>query len=196
MEQGGLPGPERGSPLSFADWLTDPVLTVLAFSLVALWFVASARSKSSLQKGGSAPVATLLRIACGLLLVAASVDKVGDPATFAKIIHECYDILPAALVPLASVTIPWLEFFTGLCLVLGFRWRAAALIFCTLMAVYILTIGWDLSRGVDCNCGCFKMDSSEKMSIWTLLRDLGFLGMGFIVLVSPRTLLLLIRSTD
>lgn len=182
--------------MSFVNWLTDPVLSLVAFALIALWLGISYRSKPGLAQGGSPAVATLLRVVCGLLLVAASVDKVGDPATFAKIIHECYDILPAALVPLASVVIPWLEFFTGLCLVLGFRWRAAALLFCALMMVYTLTIGWDLSRGVDCNCGCFKMDSSEKMSFWTLLRDLGFMGLGFIVLVSPRTLLLLIRSTD
>ena len=179
-----------------ADWLTDPILTGVALFLLALWLLVSRQTAPGLAEGGSAPMATLLRVACGLLLVAASVDKVGDPATFAKIMRECYDILPAALVPLASVVIPWLEFFTGLCLVAGFRWRAAALLFCGLMVVYILTIGWDLSRGVDCNCGCFKMDSNEKMSFWTLLRDVGFLGMGFIVLVSPRTRLALDRSTD
>jgi uncharacterized membrane protein YphA (DoxX/SURF4 family) len=182
--------------MSFAEALTDPILTVVAFILIALWAGVSARSNPGLPKGGSASVATLLRIACGLLFVAASMDKVGDPATFLKVIKECYDILPAPLDPLAAVVIPWLEFFAGLCLVLGFRWRAAALLFCSLMVVYLLTIGWDLSRGVDCNCGCFKMDSNEKMSFWTLLRDLGFFGMGFIVLVSPRTLLALDRSTD
>jgi uncharacterized membrane protein YphA (DoxX/SURF4 family) len=127
----------------------------------------------------------LLRIVCGGILVYASLDKLGDPAKFSKFV-ENFNVLPLALVPLAAVVIPWLEFFTGLCLAAGFRWRGAALLFFVLLTVYTLALSWNLLNGVEMNCGCFSMESQEKLSIWTVLRDAVFLVMGFIVLTSSR----------
>lgn len=179
--------------MSFAESLNDKTLSFAGFLLIALWASLKYPLRSPARADWDIPAATLLRIACGLLLTGASLDKVGDPAGFLKIIKECYDVLPASLVPLAAVVIPWLEFFTGLCLLTGFQWRGAALVFCALMLVYTPTVTWDLLHGIDCNCGCFKMDSAEKMSWWTVLRDVGFLGMGCIVLFSPSTRLALDR---
>ena len=170
--------------MKLEEVLNDKTLSALGLALIALWTWAHYGRK---QKGSVALV-TLLRLACGLLLLFASFDKVLDPGQFSKMIKTCYDILPPALVPLAAVVIPWLELFTGACLILGFRWRGAALVFCSLMAVYSLTIVWDLFHGVDCNCGCFKMDSGEKMTWWTVLRDGVFFTAGFIVLTASRTL--------
>ena len=170
--------------MKLEGFLNDKTLSALGLFLAALW----SWVRYGLKGKGIDTIATLLRVACGLLLLFASFDKVLDPAQFAKMIKTCYDILPAALVPLAAVVIPWLELFTGACLILGFRWRGAALVFCFLMALYSLTIVWDLFNGVDCNCGCFKMDSQEKMTWWTVLRDTGFLAVGSLVLTSDRTL--------
>jgi len=164
--------------MTLEQFLNDKTLSALSLALVVLW--AWARDRREI-------LATVLRVACGFLLLFASFDKVQDPGQFSKMIVTCYDILPTALVPLAAVVIPWLELFTGLCLILGLRWRGASLVFCLLMAAYSLTIVWDLLHGVDCNCGCFKMDSSEKMTWWTVLRDLGFLAAGSIVLTAPKT---------
>lgn len=133
-------------------------------------------------------IPTLLRIICGLILVYASLDKIGHAATLMHII-EAYQVLPVALVPLASVIIPWLEFFTGLLLCLGVYWRGALLIFCTLMIVYIFALASDLIRGIELNCGCFSIRSTDMISWWTVLRDLGFLGLGLFTLKSPKTYL-------
>ncbi len=166
--------------------LNDKTLSALSFLLIGLW--AWARHQPALSGEKTRTIlATILRVACGFLLVFASFDKILDPAQFSKMMVTCYDILPAALVPLASVVIPWLEFFTGVCLIAGFKWRGAALLFCGLMALYSGLIVWDLFHGIDCNCGCFKMDSTEKMTWWTVLRDTGFFTVGSIVLISPRT---------
>ena len=165
----------------------DLNLAVASLVLIALW----AGARFGLNPSGRArwepAAATLLRIACGLLLAGASLDKLGDAAGFSKIIRECYNFLPARLVPLAAVVLPWLEFFTGLCLLTGFRLRGAVLVFGALMAVYSLAIFWDLLHGIDCNCGCFNKDSTEKMTWLTLGRDLLFFGMGWIVLRAPKT---------
>jgi uncharacterized membrane protein YphA (DoxX/SURF4 family) len=131
-------------------------------------------------------VQTLLRVICGGLLVYASLDKLGDAAKFLKVI-ENYHVLPAELLPLAAVVIPWLEFFTGLSLATGYKWRGSALLFCLLMGIYTLALGWNLAHGTEMNCGCFSMDAQEKLTGWTVLRDSVFLAMGLFVLTAERT---------
>ncbi|HXL73893.1 MAG TPA: MauE/DoxX family redox-associated membrane protein [bacterium] len=129
---------------------------------------------------------SLLRAAFGILLIYASSDKLGDPDKFLKVI-ENYHVLPADLLPLSAVVIPWLEFFTGLCLAIGFRWRGAAFIFCALMGIYTLALAWNLAQGAEMNCGCFAMDAAEKLTGWTVLRDLMFFLGGLFVLSANKT---------
>jgi len=129
---------------------------------------------------------TLARLAAGLILILASLDKLGGAEKFSKMV-ENYHALPPELIPLAAVVIPWLEFFTGLCLCLGFKTRGAALVFSLLMAVYSIALAVNLANGVDMNCGCFSMESTEKISGWTVARDLGFLVLGLAALVGPKT---------
>lgn len=126
------------------------------------------------------------RVFCGLILVCGSLDKIGNPLPFSEAVAN-YNLLPSPWVPLTAVVIPWLEFFTGICLVAGFQQKGAAFIFCSLMAVYGFSLGWDLAHGVDLNCSCFSMDCKEKMTWWTVIRDMVFLGAGLIVLTSQNT---------
>jgi len=131
-------------------------------------------------------IAAFLRIACGLILVWASQDKLGNAEKFSRVV-ENYHVLPFLMIPLAAVVIPWLEFFTGMGLALGLRWRGAALMFCLLMAIYTISLSWNLLHGVEMNCGCFSMDSTEKITSWTVLRDGCFLTMGIFVLAREKT---------
>ena len=55
------------------------------------------------------------------------------------------------------------------------------------MAVYTAALSVNLMEGVDMNCGCFSMESTEKISGWTVARDLGFLSLGLLCLFTPRT---------
>jgi hypothetical protein len=190
MDKGGLSQDHRGKSVNHKTYLTDPLLCLLGFLCLALWAgIKYGWTPSAKNRKGHGPeqlVVTFFRDLCGFILVFASGDKLGDAASFAQMISN-YQILDPALIPLASVVIPWLEFFTGLCLVFGFRYRAAVLIFCALMGLYALAIGFDLLRGVDINCGCGLTDPSENATWWSVLRDLEFLFMGLIILVSPRT---------
>jgi putative oxidoreductase len=164
----------------------DLNLSLASLLLIALWVATQTIWKDARGRRETMAV-TFLRMICGLLLAGASLDKLGDAAGFSKIILECYNFFPRDLVPLAAVVIPWFEFFTGLCLMAGFRWRGAAFVFCALMALYSLAIFWDLLHGIDCNCGCFNKDSTEKMTWLTLARDLLFFGMGWITLTASKT---------
>ncbi len=179
--------------------LTDPVLSLLGFLSLAFWAaIKYGLSRSTREENGSsqeAATATFLRALCGFILIFASGDKLGSPSTFAQMITN-YQILSPHLVPLTSVIIPWLEFFAGLCLVFGFRYRGAALLFCGLMALYTLAISFDLIRDVDINCGCGLTDPTEKATWWSVIRDLEFFSMGLIVLFSPRSYAALGRLND
>ncbi len=142
--------------------------------------------RSSSKKNWLPLVQTLLRVGCGVVLILAAVDKIGDPAKFLKVV-ENYHGLPADLMPLIAVVIPWMEFFTGVALALGYKRRGAAFLFCLMMGTYSLALAWNLANGVEMNCGCFSMDSTEKLTVWTVLRDLGFFLGGWIVLCAERT---------
>ena len=183
-------------PMKLDEIFNDKTLTLGSLFLTALWGLVRFGPPSFSSPAKEKTLLTLLRIACGLLLTGASLDKVGDPAAFTKLIGECYNFIPASLIPLTAVVIPWLELFTGVSLILGFKWRGAAFLFCGLMFVYSLAVLWDLARGIDCACGCLNMDSKEKISQWTFYRDCGFFALGFIVLVSPAAYASLDRSTD
>lgn len=176
--------------MNISDYFTDSLLCLLGLLFLALWAGIKYGLKPSNQARKSlypeACGATFFRALCGFILIFASGDKLGNASTFAQMITN-YQILSPDLVPMAGVVIPWLEFFTGLCLIFGFRYRGAALLFCGLMALYALAISFDLLRGVDINCGCGLTAPTEKATWWSVIRDLEFFSMGFITLVSPRS---------
>lgn len=176
--------------------LNDKILCALSFLLILVWAATKKRLLFIPKLEAETATVTLLRVACGFLLAGASLDKLGDAAGFSNFMKECYSFTPDTLRPLGAVVIPWLEFFTGLFLIFGVRWRSTVLIFCGLMAVYAVAISWDVLHGIDCTCGCFTTVSEEKMSAWSVLRDLLFFGMGWIVLVSRRAYAALDRLND
>jgi uncharacterized membrane protein YphA (DoxX/SURF4 family) len=125
------------------------------------------------------------RLFCGAILVYASSDKIGSADTFIHFVTG-YLLIPDALVPLLAVLVPWLEFLAGAGLLLGFRWRGAALVYCGLMLAYSIAISWNLIQGVPIDCGCFPGET-EQFTWWTVLRDLALLVPGWFVLSSART---------
>ncbi len=128
---------------------------------------------------------TLARLFCGAILVYASSDKIGAADTFRHFVTG-YLLIPDAVVPLLAVFVPWLEFLAGAGLLLGFRWRGAALVYCGLMLVYSIFISWNLIHGVPVDCGCFPGET-EHFTWWTVLRDLALLVPGGFVLGSHGT---------
>jgi len=124
---------------------------------------------------------TLARLFCGAVFLYASFDKLGEAERFLAVVKE-YHVLPRDLEPLAAVVIPPLEALVGLALVTGFRRRGAALVYCGLLLCYSLGLSINLVRGVDMACGCFSMESLDKVTWWTVARDLALLAPGVVVL--------------
>ena len=118
-------------------------------------------------------LAALLRIGLGALFVYAGALKVLAPQAMADDIAN-YHLLPGILVPLVAVTVPWIELFAGLALVLGLFGRGAALLVAALLVVFTAALSQALLRGIDLACGCFG--GAETADGWTVIRDVVLLA--------------------
>ncbi len=116
------------------------------------------------------------------MFIYASLDKIAHPEEFAKQIGY-YKALPFGLENLLAIILPWAELIMGICLIAGLLVDGAALVSIIMMLVFILAISQAMLRGIDITCGCFKVSAdSEKLGLDTIIRDIVFLVMSFIVL--------------
>lgn len=124
-----------------------------------------------------------LRIFLGAVFIWASVPKIIDPPGFAEILKN-YQILPLVLLNPVAVLLPWIEALCGLSLIFGRLIRGGALIFVVLMAIFAALTAFNIYRGLDVNCGCFSVATTEtSASQWfNLLRNLVLLSLGIFVL--------------
>jgi hypothetical protein len=87
------------------------------------------------------------------------------------------------LINLVALILPWLELVIGVCLLFGIILPGSAVLSVLLMLIFIASLGFNQLRGLDVHCGCFSTDISEgPADLWTILRDVVFLGMACYVL--------------
>jgi uncharacterized membrane protein YphA (DoxX/SURF4 family) len=107
-----------------------------------------------------------LRLLLGGLFVWASLDKIANPAAFARIVYQWQIGGPVAS-NLVAVTLPWVELTAGALLVAGVWKRASALVLALLLVVFLGAAGAVLARGIDVeNCGCTSVLHAETASSW------------------------------
>jgi uncharacterized membrane protein YphA (DoxX/SURF4 family) len=124
-----------------------------------------------------------VQIALGLIFVVAALPKLTDPPSFAHMIYN-YRILPAGLINVSALIMPWVEVLCGLALILGVWTRAARSVIALLLVTFILAISWNLLRGNAIDCGCFDVSAAGRTyeerirDMWiVVLRDTGMLLM-------------------
>ena len=129
------------------------------------------------------PVVILCRIVLGGVFIYASIDKIMHPEEFAKAIGN-YHVLPFGLENLLALTLPWLELIAGVALIAGVMVDGATIMVIIMNIVFIFAISQALARGISIECGCFSVTSEggDNIGLQTILRDIGYLIMGFIVL--------------
>src|SRR5437870_184619 len=88
------------------------------------------------------------RIILGGLFIYASMDKMANPEEFLKIIHN-YKVLPVQLENPLAIFLPWMEFLTGLCLVIGKWAKGSWLLLSTMLVIFIIGLTQALVRGLD-----------------------------------------------
>lgn len=125
----------------------------------------------------------LLRVVFGVILIAASIDKLIHPLQFAQDV-ENYRLLGTVLSRWVAIWLPYLELATGILLILGLWFDATTLINFTLMAVFLLAVVQAYFRGLDINCGCFSVGEGAKVSLRKILDNFLLLTGSFWLLIA------------
>jgi hypothetical protein len=146
----------------------------------------------------------LCRLILSVIYALAAAGGLEHPKTFMRSVGD-YHLLPQGLVPLAGATLPGVEAFAALALLLAVfrppetpgRWRAAVegseVIVTGLLVVYTFGIASALLRGFQMDCGCFDFLGEHlpfykpsNATWWTVIRDLVMMIPGVILLSRQR----------
>ncbi len=121
-----------------------------------------------------------LQLGFGAVFVYAGVVKLAadlGPISFTDDIrsfHLLPDPWPAGL----AMSLPWLEIFCGLAVILGPLRRGALwlLVLCLVAFLGALAQAW--ARGLDVSCGCFGSSETHGTMGWLVTRDVALLAVG------------------
>ena len=128
--------------------------------------------------------ASIGRVILGIVFIYSSYEKILQPGEFAVAVDN-YRILPYELVNIFAIFLPWLEFFCGVALMLGFYWRTGALLVGLMLVTFIIALTSALIRRLDIDCGCFGV--GQSVSIWRIFEDIVLLVLAFMVYRSKTT---------
>jgi len=113
----------------------------------------------------------IVRILLAMMFIYAGVAKLFDPKAFARVI-SAYDIVPEILLPVFAIGLPVIETVAGIGLFLDIR--GALAVISSLMAMFILVLGYGVLQNLNIDCGCFGAEELSKQAGLknALLRDL------------------------
>jgi uncharacterized membrane protein YphA (DoxX/SURF4 family) len=124
------------------------------------------------------------RLIFGGIFIYASLDKIGHPAQFARIVYN-YHLAPGLLINVFALILPLTEFAAGLLLILGLFYRGSRNLLLVLSAVFVVAIMINVVRGVNLECGCFTVSSGvKKAGLLLILRDFLYFIPGILLLFS------------
>ena len=127
-------------------------------------------------------VTIVIATSLALLFLLAARHKISAHRRFEAQL-AAYQILPESLVSPAARMLPWLEIAVAASLLFAFSRPVGALLAATLLAMYALAMGINMSRGrsqIDCGCG----DTPQSLSGLLLLRN-AVLTVGALMLLAP-----------
>ena len=125
-----------------------------------------------------------IRIFLGFIFLIASIDKIVDPAGFARDISN-YHVVPFGLENIIAIVLPWLELLIGLGLILGIMVDGASVISGILLILFIILIFQATIRGFNFECGC-GLKEGELVGWRKIFEDLIYLFGSYIVWIRKR----------
>jgi uncharacterized membrane protein YphA (DoxX/SURF4 family) len=125
----------------------------------------------------------VFRFTLGVVFVYASVGKILDPKAFAENLLDYHIFSSATFVRYLAVTLPWVEWFCGIFLILGVFVRSISILTSSMLAVFIVAMISAMIRGLEINCGCFG-STHEVIGASTLLRDSLLLCISLAIMIS------------
>lgn len=136
----------------------------------------------------------LARLVIGGIFIYASVYKILDPGSFARSIWY-YHMVPGNLINLMALILPWVEFISGLALILGIWYRGSVVIINLMTVVFIAALISAVVRGISIDCGCFKAArASDSSAVTALWRDMVLLVFTLQLLASRSKRWMLMKS--
>jgi len=129
-------------------------------------------------------LASILRIALGVIFVYAAWIKLREPWAMFAIAIDSYQILPAWAVELVARALPWFELLLGGLLIAGVWRRVSGAAASLLLAVFFSLMVRAMAKGMQIDCGCFG--PGERLSWMTLLRDGALLASSLFVTLGSR----------
>lgn len=116
----------------------------------------------------------VLRVILGALFLWAGLSKMPQPENFARTI-DAFHLLPQILILPTAIILPYVEFFTGLSLLLGVKTRLSACICLGLLCLFAIALGINIARGInDIPCGCFGIDGTLSTA---LIRNIALMAL-------------------
>ena len=106
------------------------------------------------------PVVIISRLILGAVFIYASWDKIMNPDDFAKVIGN-YHVLPFGLENLLALILPWLELFTGICLIIGVMVDGATILAVLMNIVFIFVVTRITSK-------CITLSPFPCLSDWPM----------------------------
>jgi uncharacterized membrane protein YphA (DoxX/SURF4 family) len=131
-------------------------------------------------------IVALLRVALGVLFLAAAVPKLADPTGFAKAVGN-YHLLPVAAERVLALALPAIELIVGIALIAGVADAGASLLAFAMLVVFTLAIGIALARGLDISCGCFDTEGGSNVGVGKVAENIAFLLAAWWVLIQDRS---------
>ena len=129
---------------------------------------------------------TAAAAAVALTFLAAAGPKITDPAAFALAVYR-YQMLPAGLVNLAAIYLPWIELMAAAAILLPAWRRPAAAILLAMLGIFTAAIAINMARGLNISCGCFGGSSDGiPMGWWNLLRNGALIALTLVLALRRR----------
>ena len=126
---------------------------------------------------------SLPRVFVGLILLATGTGKLLDMAGFVSVL-DAYQLMPHWLSILLAYSLPFIELFTGLSLLISKKPIIGAWVAVVLHTLMLIVVTFTFYRGISIeNCGCFGVFLARPLTLQTLFEDLLMLVMSILALV-------------
>ncbi len=116
----------------------------------------------------SSALSLFFRIWIGFIFAYAGYSKLMEPIeNFRGSLAE-YEVLPYAWLTFVSLTVPWVEFISGVFMIAGLALPLTALVQAGMSICFLTVMGSShiLLDSINKECGCFGLTSPIRLTLW------------------------------